>query len=102
MYLMNQPASYLNYHTHTHSHTTLHLFLGCSRLWRYMNLTRRRFISFDLHTIVVVIERLESAHYDTSRGTHTHTHSGAQNTKYLSLFHKYVHYLCTIPAVATQ
>lgn len=31
------------------SHSTnTHLFLGCSRLWRYMKLTRRRLMSFDL------------------------------------------------------
>lgn len=26
----------------------IYLFLGCSRLWRYMKLTRRRLMSFDL------------------------------------------------------
>ncbi len=33
--------------------TSTHLFLGCRRLWRYMKLTRRRFMSFDLQKKVV-------------------------------------------------
>lgn len=40
-----------------------HLFLGCSRLWRYMKLTRRCLISFDLQKtgqeeIIIVIDEI--------------------------------------------
>lgn len=84
----------------TRRHTnTLHLFFGCSRLWRYMKLTRRRFISFDLHTIVVVIQCLELAYYDTSTGTHARTHTRAKKYYILVIVSQILNCQCTTPGV---